>query len=211
VRFIFRPQSVKRPQRRIIRIYSNGESEYNYFISQKQLLVRQFAIDGRRNIKIDSFQRNADIKAMIQVIKKLNPVRDLLPGDRIYCVLDVDDLRNNKINEALAIKPPYINLILSNPNFELWLLLHFRFHNQRITKDETVVKLREYLPHYSKPNIEPIFPTLKEKEPDAIRNSKTLREQRKQEQIDLFSIESNPHTHLDFLIEFLNSLIIDDT
>lgn len=50
---------------------------------------------------------------------------DFLRYDEVWCVIDVDDHPN--LDEAKAIAHDHgIELAISNPCFELWLILHFR-------------------------------------------------------------------------------------
>jgi len=130
----------------------------------------------------------------------------LNPDDKVYCILDVDDLPDTIIQTSFNSKPEYIDVIFSNPNFELWLLLHFKYYNHQFSKDETLTKLKDHLPGYSKPNIEPIFSELKAKENTAIHNAKQLRIHHSRENTNLNSRSANPHTHMDIVVELLNSL-----
>jgi hypothetical protein len=194
---IFRSRSLRLPHRKTIRIYSNGRTEKNYFNLQKK------AYRGSRTVKV-IHKEGKEIKTILEKIKRECDGRSLISGDKIFCVVDVDTLTDINILEVFRVKPKYVDLILSNPNFELWLLLHFQCHTTRITKDETEPIVRAHLHEYHKPNIEPFFSQLKENETTAMRNAKVLRAQHLKEEVDLNSIAANPHTYVDYVIEFLN-------
>jgi hypothetical protein len=126
-------------------------------------------------------------------------------NDKFFCVFDVDNDDDRILEEAIRIKPRHVDIILSNPSFEFWLLLHFRYHNQSMTIDETITKLKNYLPTYTKPNIQPIFSTLKTNENNAISHSKRVRREHHNDGNDLNSRAANPHTYADLIVELLNS------
>jgi len=206
VRKIFRPLSRNIPLRKVIRIYSDGDTEIDYFNSKKREISERCARTGRRNIKIIPIHEKSGITRILKTIQKNCPENDLNPDDKVYCILDVDDLPDTIIQTSLNSKPEYIDVIFSNPNFELWLLLHFKYYNHQFSKDETLTKLKDHLPGYSKPNIEPIFSELKAKENTAIHNAKQLRIHHSRENTNLNSRSANPHTHMDIVVELLNSL-----
>lgn len=197
---ISRPPSHNLPQRKVTWIYTNGKTEKNYFDLQKD------AHKDKRNLKIRSICKDGrGIKNILEKIKRECDGRSLRPEDKIFCVVDVDASTDIEIQGAFRIKPKYVDLILSNPDFELWLLLHFQRCNTRITKDETMIRVRTHLPRYCKPQIVPIFSKLKENEAIAIDNARLLRKLHLKESVDLNSTAANPHTSVDYIVEFLNS------
>src|SRR5688572_17963050 len=55
--------------------------------------------------------------------------------DEVWCVFDVDEHPNLDASRRLAIEAG-IEIALSNPCFELWLLLHFVTHTAYVTRSE---------------------------------------------------------------------------
>jgi len=56
--------------------------------------------------------------------------------DAYWCVFDVDE--HTRLREALDVAQAHdIKVALSNPNFELWILLHHRDQTAALTKDDT--------------------------------------------------------------------------
>jgi hypothetical protein len=76
---------------------------------------------------------------------------------RIFVVFDKDDFQvKAAIDKATANG---VEVIISNPHFELWLLLHFQDHNSPCNRLEVSRKLKEHLPNYEKkPPMEALWP-----------------------------------------------------
>ena len=69
--------------------------------------------------------------------------------DEIWCVFDVD--RHPYIREATEqAKANKFGIAISNPCFELWVLLHFDDHTAYIDRGKLQSKCREHLPGYKK-------------------------------------------------------------
>jgi hypothetical protein len=196
---IHRRESRKLEPRHFIHIYSNGYTELNYFNLKKCDCVK------RRNIKIEPFFENAgNPQQILKQIEKKYQKGDITSKDKIFCVIDVDDIEDVSIKEAIRIKSEYITLVLSNPNFELWLLLHFKLYTHQFSKEETLTKLKKFIPDYVKPNIAPFFSTLKSKELIALDNAKRLKTYHNKAKNDLHTRAANPCTTVDEVVETIN-------
>ncbi|MFF1417545.1 RloB family protein [Streptomyces sp. NPDC058280] len=93
--------------------------------------------------------------------------------DETWCVLDVDDFTD--IDQAVVIAARrQIEIALSNPCFELWLLLHFTDHHRHAPSYKQLVPyLDKYLPDgYSKTGLD--FRRYEDGWPDAVRRAKEL-------------------------------------
>ena len=72
-----------------------------------------------------------------------------LAYDSVWCVYDVDD--HPHLHEAQEMAEANdIELAISNPCFELWLLLHFRDNPGMQHRDTIYTKLKDYDPDYEK-------------------------------------------------------------
>lgn len=72
-----------------------------------------------------------------------------LAYDQVWCVFDVDD--HPRVGEAKEMaRANGIHVAVSNPCFELWLLLHFRDNPGPQTRGKIVGKLRKFVPEYEK-------------------------------------------------------------
>ena len=77
--------------------------------------------------------------------------RPNLKYDEVCCVFDVDDRPGEKVAEAIAkARKSGLNVALSNPCFELWLLLHLRDRPGALTHKQAPSMLRKYVPDYHK-------------------------------------------------------------
>lgn len=134
--------------------------------------------------------------------------------DEIYCVLDHDG-RDREIatfeSQLTALNNQTdscrIAMVLSNPCFEFWLLLHFEFTNRpfsagvrRVACENVIRKLKRHLPKYQK-NDAGIFERCREHVDTALENSMTL------QQAESHSAKhSAPHTDVGQLIKRLLKL-----
>lgn len=74
---------------------------------------------------------------------------DNLAYDSVWCVFDVDD--HPRIGEAKQMaRDNGIDLAISNPCFELWLLLHFRDNPGMQHRTVILQRLRQYVPEFNK-------------------------------------------------------------
>lgn len=74
---------------------------------------------------------------------------DYLRYDQVWCVLDVDEHARLDPARMLAAAEG-IELALSNPCFELWLVLHFADHGAPVNAREAGRILQKHLPGYDK-------------------------------------------------------------
>lgn len=202
-------RSQQRPLRTLVIIFSDGETELNYFELKKR------EIQGNRNIRIETVPSN--IKSPSQYIKHvegyskthLPPLND---QDRIFCVFDVDTLTDSEIEKAQTRLESHrklkshLQFIHSNPDFEVWFLLHFRSLQDSLGPQEATTKLREFEKQYTKPNVREIFDNLIKNEKSALENAMKLRQHHQRNGSKLFSIRTNPYTNVDELVFFIESL-----
>lgn len=74
---------------------------------------------------------------------------DNLRYDEIWCVLDVDE--HARLEEARRIgSEAGVKLAVSNPCFELWLLLHYSEQNGHVERKPVAKLLQHHLPNYDK-------------------------------------------------------------
>ncbi len=133
-------------------------------------------------------------------IKKYNI--DFNSGDQAWCVFDADQNSEENIERAkkLAIAEN-IKLCLSNPCFELWYILHFRYFDQRISTSELQDEIKSHIPNYDK--VKDYFDTLLSKRNSAIKNANKLNCKHS----ELISISSNPSTQVVELVKEMLKII----
>jgi RloB-like protein len=72
-----------------------------------------------------------------------------LAYDAVWCVFDIDD--HPHVGEALEMaRDNAIDVAVSNPCFELWLLLHFRDNPGMQSREKTRELLKGFVPDYRK-------------------------------------------------------------
>jgi hypothetical protein len=74
-----------------------------------------------------------------------------LAFDEVWCVFDIDEHPPDKVNDARQVASARgIELAVSNPCFELWILLHFRESPGARHRDNVKELVAEKLPGYDK-------------------------------------------------------------
>ena len=129
-------------------------------------------------------------------------------GDLGFVILDIDNdpLKAQKIS-ALAQNNTNteVSFVVSNPTFEVWLLMHFKYTTKQYKDGNTVIKeLRRYLPNYEKNR--DCFEDCKDKIKEAVKNSITIAEYYADNEWP--SIECNPRTDMGYLIECMEGEVI---
>jgi len=86
-------------------------------------------------------ERNSNVEVIVCESENKNPSKmvdnciqkmrekdvDTSQGDIVFCVFDVDNNSVSDLHNAMIIaEEKGIQLIVSNPRFEIWLLMHFR-------------------------------------------------------------------------------------
>lgn len=120
---------------RVIRVLSEGEvTEANYWRRQHP------------EIRVDIDPRTAGWKPLKRVghardLKRRQPRRDP-EFDEIWCVFDVDDHEdvNSAVAEARAVD---IKTAVSNPCFELWLVLHLEDQTAHVDRRKIQRRARD--------------------------------------------------------------------
>ena len=118
---------------KLIVVEGNNKTELLYF--------KNFNHSELFNINIYK-STNTDLNGMVKdakaQVKKMG--LKLNSGDEVYLVFDLDN-DCNKYNLMLELerKNPSFNFIYSNPCFELWFLLHFKYTTKHYT-NETIIK-----------------------------------------------------------------------
>jgi hypothetical protein len=124
------------------RVTDKGYFE-NFRISERCLIQLELSAEGapitlvRRAVEL---KKNADRKAR----------KDPNEGfEQVWCVFDIDDHPGVPDAKSQA-HANEIHLAISNPNFELWLYLHFDDQRAHIHRDALRLKLKKHLPNYDK-------------------------------------------------------------
>ncbi len=175
-----RKNRTPRKVRKAIAIIGEGISEQEYFICLK------------RN-KRYSFKIKPDLPQSSNFIGIFKKAKDLIRNDDfdfVYCLIDVDCIFQDRLEDKLlrefqklikSVGKDNVELINSNPCFEVWFLFHFLQNVPNLSTDSAVSDvLRNYIPftHYDKSkrffkNID-IYKVLEDKVNFAIDNAKKV-------------------------------------
>jgi len=113
--------------------------------------------------------------------------------DEVWCVFDVDEHPNIAEARQLASSND-IRVAISNPCFELWVLLHFQDHTATMDRKKLRKRLKTHIPDYDKHlSCEELY----DKCDDAIRRSKYLEKECR----ELGEPRRNPSTQVHKLVE----------
>lgn len=191
-----------RKRKKIIFIGAEGKNktETKYFNSFNRL----------QDTYIVKFARNnrTDPKGMVTSIHKEASTEGITGrnGDEVYVLLDADSeqYKKEQIKEAISIgKNKNVNVIISNPCFELWLLLHFEYTTKYFSSNRELIKeLKRYIKNYEK-NLD-VFTMLEDKQMDALKNAKKLHSVHAETRKQLRYVQ-NPETDIDILVDKLKS------
>lgn len=197
----FRKEGTRKPRTKIIIVCEGKETEINYFNGFK---TRNSGVDI-----IPLHGKCTDPKNIVLFAEegmKFKWSVDLIEGDSIWCVFDVDENKSHTIKDTYNYaKARNIKIALSNPSFELWFLLHYKDIFSPITRQEVIRELKTFIPDYDK--TKKVNDLLFIKLNNAIARSKKLNLKHIKDQNELFSTESNPSSQVFELIEFIQKLI----
>jgi hypothetical protein len=130
---------------------------------------------------------------------------DFDDGDCVFCVYDVDENSDSILNDTYQHAcTKNIEIILSNPCFEIWFLLHFKEVISPLTRQEVYQELKKFVSDYEK-NKQMIV-ILRGNQVSAIERAKKLNIIHSKSNISLMSGASNPSTQVFHVLEHIDTL-----
>ena len=159
----------------ILVVYEGRSTEFNYIGGIKR---------EHRHSNVHLKGPHPDPKTLVLETKKLLGKKQ--DFDKVYCVFDHDGRKS--FEEALKLiaahnknHPIKIEAITSNPCFEIWPLLHYKYTTkcyqtatQGTSSSKALIKeIQKYFPGYRK-NSPTIYLELQKNTPHAIKNAKKL-------------------------------------
>ena len=179
--FDFKRRGVPRRKRKptyLIIAEGRNKTETNYF-SHFQDQEKPYIL---RMVKAGS---NTDIESLYKTICNRWEELELSEeeGDCAFIVFDLDN-SESKIEKVETIiknnKVKGIQFIASNPTFEIWFLLHFRYTSKYYADGKEVISdLKKYIPDYEKNK--DVFLLCDDRMADALKNAVKLNKQKEQE------------------------------
>ena len=144
-----RPSRDKKP---VIYIFCEGEkTEPTYFSRWRERGMSLYVIPVS----------HTDPVGIIKDAKRKMSDRSFDPaqGDSVWCVYDVDENSDELLQKAFTqAKANKYTVVVSNPCFEIWYILHFEAISSELTSTEAQSRLMKHIPQYGK-NVD-VFDTL---------------------------------------------------
>ncbi len=134
--------------------------------------------DKGYTLRIVKAGNNTDVYSLYKAISKKWDEYGLSEneGDRAFIVLDMDadEQKAGKIRDVIRQnKHKGITFVVSNPTFEIWFLLHFKYTTKHYVDGHAVIEeLKKYIPNYEK-NAD-VFSSCEQMTENAIRNAEKL-------------------------------------
>jgi RloB-like protein len=134
---------------RILIVCEGTKTEPGYFEDLRQLYRRVVELAlSPGGVPKTLVNRAAEMKRVAERAAKAAKDENLL-YDEVWCVFDIDD--HPGVGDARQqARDNGINLAISNPCFELWVLLHFQDQRAHISRTDLRAACRKYLPGYKK-------------------------------------------------------------
>lgn len=202
----------RRKVKPIVLIVTEGsQTEPKYF---EHFKTRQNNID----IRVVGSRSSAGETDYVSLVRKAREYQErnqlsAAAGDSVWVIADADVNYNNpkpiaeknsKLNQARKMADNKgINLLLSSPCFEVWLLLHYQYTTKFI-KDYADMKsvLQKYIPAYTK--TADVYELINDRTKTAIENAKRVERHHLQDGCKLpFGVDVNPFTDVYKLLERL--------
>ncbi len=188
-----RKKGTRRPHKVFVIVCEGKKTERIYFNNYKKRGC---------NLKIEMlYSGDTDPLGLIEFAKKQISKYELnlKGGDAIWCVFDCNGNKDKIISTACKNAGHNVKIILSNPSFELWFLLHFEYYSTKLTNSDLIDRLERHLPDYKKSK--DYYDLLKSKRENAVDNAKRLNELHQINGINLISVDSNPSTQVFTIVE----------
>ena len=154
-----RKQPTRNAKPRVLIVCEGKVTEPSYLNALNQLwgtkVVLEF--DYKYSAPKKIVEVAAEVKKAAKRKRREDPNEDY---SAIWCVFDQDD--HLLVREALQqASANYIPVAYSNPNFELWLLLHFQSQTAPLTRQEAARCCAQHMPGYDKiPDTMALLPLL---------------------------------------------------
>jgi len=195
----------KEPRKSILIVSEGSKTEPLYFNSLKsnlRLAMVDVEIVGEGAAPITVVDHAIELRAQ----KKRAAKKSLTQAayDVVYCVIDVEAPKAESLSRAVnKAKDNKLEVILSNPCFEYWYILHFRKTSApfNTSQDAKSALRREHCAYCESDTT--IFDVVYPKTTDAIKHSKEVLREQHDDAEDL--ADCNPSTHVHKIVEYLQS------
>lgn len=193
-------RETKRNLRRYLIVSEDAKSSLDYF--------KSFRVDENK-VKIVPFGGAGNTRFVVErgIEMQEEATRNKEPYVHVYCVFDRDNHEAEYYSAAFDMARGHNDLtaIWANECYELWLMLHFRFHNTAIGRNDIYKFLKTALGcNYEKGKTK-VYDLTNDKIEAAIRHSKKLLEYAEDQNLNS-PWQVNPSTNIHELVEKLIEL-----
>jgi len=193
----------KEPHKSILIVCEGSKTEPIYFNSLKsklRLAMVNVEIVGEGAAPITVVDHAIELRAERKRVAKKSLTKAAY--DVVYCVIDVEAPKAESLSRAAnKARDNKLEVILSNPCFEYWYILHFRKTGAPFnTSQDAKSALRQEHPAYCESDTT-IFYVVSPKTSDAIKRSKEVLREQHDDAEDLS--DCNPSTHVHRIVEYL--------
>ena len=181
---------------RVLIVCEGAKTEPLYFgaLRKHKRLAAQVVICGEEC----GTHPNSVVDYAVSLRKEADAQR--VPYDAVWCVFDRDE--HEKIHEAhCRARDCGIKVAFSNPCFEIWCLLHYRYSTAHVERGDAERELRNYVPGYTKSA--DVYEALVSHQQAAFTHAARLRKHHADVNEDH---PENPSTSVDRLVQELNAL-----
>ena len=203
-----RREAFKEPRKSILIVCEGEKTEPIYFNALKEtlrLIMVDVEIVGEGGAPITVVNRAIALREDRKDIVKKRKSLTKAVYEVIYCVIDVEaPIPHESLANAVSkAKDNKLEVILSNPCFEYWYILHFRKTSAPFSRSQNVKSaLRREHSAYSESDTT-IFNVVYPKTSDAIKHSKEVLNEQHIDAEDLRNC--NPSTHVHKIVEYLQN------
>lgn len=190
-------QSKKRALKRNIYIFTEGETEKNYF----SILNKKYNSTATVKVSV-SHAHKQGMQLLRHALGKINTLNktDKSNIGGVYIIFDKDDIDTNEIQNVLKeAKKQGIHIGFSNSCFEVWLLAHFEKLNKSHTKQRLYKRLEYHLDckQYSRrhKNDQELLEKIEDLVFTAMENTATM------EDLSQITINCEPYTNIGKMIQ----------
>ena len=200
-----RIEAFKEQRKSILIVCEGSRTEPIYFNSLRnnlRLAMVDVQIVGEGAAPITVVDRAIELRAQRKHVAKKSLTK--VAYDVVYCVIDVEAPKAESLSRAVnKAEDNRLEVILSNPCFEYWYILHFRKTSAPFsTSQEAKSALRREHCAYCESDTT-IFDVVYPKTPDAIKHSKEVLNEQHNDAEDLS--DCNPSTHVHKIVEYLQN------
>jgi hypothetical protein len=190
-------QSKGRALKKTIYIFTEGETEKNYF----SILNKKYNATVAVKVSVNHAHKQG-MNLLNHALGKINTLNKIQKNNLggVYIIFDKDDIDNAEMQTVLSeAKSKGIHIGFSNSCFEVWLLAHFESLNESHTKDRLYQRLEHYLSceQYSKnhKNDIDLLKQLEDCVSTAMENTATM------EELSQLTINCEPYTNIGKVIQ----------